>query len=201
MSSSLSSSKRWRLTDYSSTTSRSRKSITPYDHAFEQNLIDYGVYLDNRAQTPENLEEINERLANPRSSLSPSKFSKTTFKAFQASDFQAKDEDNVMIDVVLVISSLHQNNHFLARKTKFGNLKPLIDSTIAPTNPDLFYSARPKQLDRRICDKLSGYIIPSTMEDKPIVPNFYFEAKGLDESATVVRRQACYDSAIGVRGL
>jgi hypothetical protein len=54
----------------------------PYDRAFEQNLIDHGVYLDNRAQTPKNLEEINERLANPRSLLSPSKFSKTTFKAF-----------------------------------------------------------------------------------------------------------------------
>ena len=201
MSSSLSSSKRRRSTDYSSATSRSRKSITPYDRAFEQNLIDHGVYLDNRAQTPENLEEINERLANPRSSLSPSKFSETTFKAFRASDFRAKDEDDVMIDVVPVISGLHQNNHFSARKTKFGNLEPLTDGTIAPANPDLFYGARPEQLDRRIRDKLSGYIIPSTMEDKPMAPNFYFEAKGPDGSAAVARRQACYDGAVGARGL
>jgi hypothetical protein len=63
--------------------------------------------LDNRAQTPENWEEINEILANPRPSLSPSKFSKTAFRAFQASDFRAKDEDDVMIDMVLVIASLH----------------------------------------------------------------------------------------------
>ena len=201
MSSSLSSSKRRRSTDYSSATSRSRKSITPYDRAFEQNLIDHGVYSDNRAQTPENLEEINERLANPRSSLSPSKFSETTFKAFRASDFRAKDEDDVMIDVVPVISGLHQNNHFSARKTKFGNLEPLTDGTIAPANPDLFYGARPEQLDRRICDELSNYIIPSTMEDKPIALNFYLEAKGLDGSTAVARRQACYNGAVGARGL
>jgi len=49
MSSSLSSSKRRRSTDPSSATTKSRKSTTPYDRGFEQNLIDHGVYLDNRA--------------------------------------------------------------------------------------------------------------------------------------------------------
>jgi hypothetical protein len=34
-----------------------------------------------------------------------------------------------------------------------------------------------------------------------MAPNFYFKAKGLDESATVARRQACYNGAVGVRGL
>ena len=201
MSSSLSSSKRRRSTDPSSATSKSRKSTTSYDRGFEQNLIDHGVYLDNRAQTPENWEEINERLANPRPSLSPSKFSESAFKAFRASDFQAKDEDDVMIDVVPVISGVHQDKHFSARKTKFGNLDPLTDGTIVPANPDLFYGARPEQLDRRIRNELSGHIIPSTMEDKPMVPNFYFEAKGPDGSAAVARRQACYNGAIGARGL
>jgi hypothetical protein len=201
MSSSLSGSKRLRSTDPSSATSRSRKSITPYDRAFEQHLIDHGIYLNNRAKKPENWEEINERLAKPRPSLSSLKFSDTAFEDFQASDAEAKDEDDVMIDLVPVISGLHLNNHFSARKTKFGNLELLTDGTIAPANPDLFYGARPEQLDRRIRDNLSGYIIPSTMEDKPMAPNFYFEAKGPDGSAAVARRQACYDGAVGARGL
>jgi hypothetical protein len=201
MSSSLSGSKRPRSTDPSSATSRSRKSITPYDRAFEQHLIDHGIYLNNRAKKPENWEEIIERLAKPRPSLSPLKFSDAAFEDFQASDAEAKDEDDVMIDLVPVISGLHQNDHFSARKTKFGNLEPLTDGTIAPANPDLFYGARPEQLDRRIRDKLSGCIIPSTMEDKPMAPNFYFEAKGPDGSAAVARRQACYDGAVGARGL
>jgi hypothetical protein len=148
MSSSRSGSKRRRSTDPSSATSKSRKSTTPYDRGFEQNLIDHGVYLDNRARTPENWEEIKKKLAIPRSSLSPSKFSETAFKAFRASDFRAKDEDDVMIDIVPVISGMHQDNHFSERKTKFGNLDPLTDGTIAPANPDLFYGTRPEQLDR-----------------------------------------------------
>jgi hypothetical protein len=34
-----------------------------------------------------------------------------------------------------------------------------------------------------------------------MAPNFYFEAKGPNGSAVVVRRQACYDDAIGARGM
>jgi hypothetical protein len=76
-----------------------------------------------------------------------------------------------------------------------------MDSTIVPANLDLFYSACLKQLDQRIRDKLSNYIILSTIKDKPTAPNFYLEAKGLDGSAAVAKRQACYDSAVGARGL
>jgi hypothetical protein len=49
--------------------------------------------------------------------------------------------------LVLVISGLYLNNHFLARKTKFGNLELLTDSTIAFANLDLFYGACLEQLD------------------------------------------------------
>jgi len=199
MSSGRSSSKRRRSTDIRSATSKSRKSTTAYDRGFEQNLIDHGVYLDNRAQTPVNWEEINKRLANPRPSLSPSKFSEGAFRAFQMSDFRAKDEDDVMINVVPVISGVDQDNNFSARNTQFGNLKPLTDGTIAAPQPDLYYGARPEQLDRQIRKELSGYIVPSTMEDKPMAPNFYLEAKGPDGSLAVARRQACHGGASGER--
>jgi hypothetical protein len=119
----------------------------PYNYAFEQHLIDHGIYLNSRAKKPENWEEIIERLAKPRPSLSPFKFSDTAFEDFQASDAKAKDKDDVMIDLVPVISGLYQNNHFSARKTKFRNLELLTDGTIAPATPDLFYSACPEQLD------------------------------------------------------
>lgn len=201
MSSSLFSSKRRRSTDPSTATSKSKKSTTPYDRGFEQNLIDHGVYLDNRAQTPENWEEINKRLANQRPSLSPSKFSESAFKAFRASDFRAKDEDDIMIDVVPVITGVPQDKHFSARNTIFGNLEPLTDGNICPAKPDLYYGSRPEQLDRRVRDKLGGYIILSTMEDKPMAPNFYLEVKGPDGSLAVAGRQACYDGAIGARGV
>jgi hypothetical protein len=59
-----------------------------------------------RAQLPENFEQINKRLANPRPSLSSSIFSETAFKAFEASDFRAKDDDDIMIDVVPIIAGV-----------------------------------------------------------------------------------------------
>jgi hypothetical protein len=46
----------------------------------------------------------------------------------------------------------------------------------------------PEQLDRRVRDELSGYIIPSTQEDIPIVPNFFLAVKGPDGSAAVAKR-------------
>jgi len=52
-----------------------------------------------------------------------------------------------MIDVVLVISGVHQDKYFSARKTKFRNLGLLMDGIIVLANLDLFYSACPKQLD------------------------------------------------------
>src|SRR6266487_2077104 len=79
------------------------RNTTPYDPNFEQNLIDHGVYpegyeyLDNRqSPEPNNLEEINRRLAEPRPSLSPSRFSKEACQDFKRKSVRAKDEGDVM---------------------------------------------------------------------------------------------------------
>ena len=72
---------------------------------------------------------------------------------------------------------------------------------LTAAKPDLYYGARPEQLDRRVRDELSGHIIPSTQDDLPIAPNFFLAAKGPDGTAAVARRQACYDGALGARGM
>ncbi|EEQ85131.2 uncharacterized protein BDCG_08400 [Blastomyces dermatitidis ER-3] len=82
-----------------------------------------------------------------------------------------------------------------------GNLAPLTDGTLAQAKSDHFYGARPEQLDCQICNKLSDHIIPSTQDDLPMVPNFFLEAKGPDGSLAVATRQACYDGALGARGM
>lgn len=186
--------------DPSSATSKTKRSATAYGRGFGQNLIDHGVYLDNRAQKPENIEEIKERLAQPRHALLPSRFSERSFEKFQDSACKAKDEDDIMIDVIPVIHG-KQKKHFFARTTKLGNLDPLMAGSPIASNLDLYYGARPDQLNRNIRDQLNNHIIPSTMEDKPIAPNFFLEDKGPDGSAAVAQRQACYDGAIGARGM
>jgi len=56
---------------------------------------------------------------------------------------------------------------------------------VNPTNPNLFYGIRPVQLNRRIRNKLSGRIIPSTMTDEPLAPNSLLDAEGPDESLAI----------------
>ncbi|EJT68029.1 hypothetical protein GGTG_14392 [Gaeumannomyces tritici R3-111a-1] len=75
------------------------------------------------------------------------------------------------------------------------------DSSLAPAKPDIYYGAPPKDLDPSIRNELGDYIIPSTMENKPLVPNFFTEIKGPDGSAAVMQRQARYNGAIGARGI
>ncbi|KAG5301145.1 hypothetical protein I7I48_01058 [Histoplasma ohiense] len=83
----------------------------------------------------------------------------------------------------------------------FGNLAPLTDGTLALARPDHFFGARPEQLNRSIREGLSDQIIPSTQDDLPMAPNFLLEAKGPDGSPAVATRQACYDGALGARGM
>ena len=82
----------------------------------------------------------------------------------------------------------------------FTNLDYLTDGTLVPGNPNLYYGARPEQLDRQVRNELNNHIIPSTQDDLPIAPNFSLAAKGPDGSIAVAGRQACYDGALGARG-
>lgn len=182
--------------------SKSAKSITPYSRNFEQHMIDNHVYREDKAEEPDGIDKILGVMARPpRASLSPPRFDEAAFKAFRSSDLRAKDEDDVLIDVVPYITGPKLGDHFMARKTVMGNLESLTAGNLAPASPDLYYGARPESLDKDVRDALSPYIIPSTTEDKPMAPNFFMEVKGPDGSAAVAVRQALYDGAIGARGM
>jgi hypothetical protein len=56
-------------------------------------------------------------------------------------------------------------------------------------------------LSRQVRTELGGRIIPSTQHDLPMLPNFFLAAKGPDGSLAVAGRQACYDAALGARGM
>ena len=83
----------------------------------------------------------------------------------------------------------------------FGNLKDLTDGSIVKAKPDFYHGATPVEIDPRIREKLGTYIMPSKNTTAPCLPNFFLEAKGQTGSAVVARRQACYDGALGARGI
>lgn len=187
----------------------SSKSLSPYDRAFQQTLIDYRVfpphYKDpdgNSAPEPENWDYINERLAQPRSSLSPSKFSKEQHKEFVELDASAAKEADVKKNVIPIIQGKLKDPRTASGEIPFTNLAPLTtDETLVSGNPDFYHGARPEQLVRQIRDELGEYIVPSTQHDLPILPNHVTAAKGPDGSAAVAIRQATYDAYFGARAM
>ncbi|OJD21071.1 hypothetical protein ACJ73_07594 [Blastomyces percursus] len=150
---------------------------------------------------PNNWEEINERLVRPRPSLSPSKFSNGKFRKFKRADTHASKEQPVTTLVIPIIEGDIVDPKCAGGGYVFGNLAHLTDGTLAQAKPDYFYGARPEQLNRQIRKELSERIIPSTQDDLPMAPNFSLEAKGPGGSLAVVTRQACYDGALGARGI
>ncbi|KID92393.1 hypothetical protein MAJ_10858, partial [Metarhizium majus ARSEF 297] len=186
----------------------STKTTGPYDRAFQQHLIDHNIlphayeYPDGRLpQKPDNMDEIRQVLAQPRASLSPSKFSNEDFRKFERADAQAAKEREVTTNVIPIIEGDVGDKKCIAGEIPFTNLEHLTDGTLVPGNPDLYYGARPEQLHRTVRRELSNYIVPSTQHDLPIVPNYLFQAKGPDGSLAVATRQASYDGALGARGI
>lgn len=63
-----------------------------------------------------------------------------------------------------------------AKNIVFGNLEPLVDSNLVDARPDFYDGARP------IREELGSYITPTTQEQAPVLPNFFTEAKGPDNT-------------------
>ena len=199
MNSDQSGSRKRAKTGRESGTSSSTRKTSVYDPAFEQHLIDHGIYKNNRAQKPNNWAEIKERLAQPRPSLSPSQFSEVAFEAFQQTNEDALTESKVMSKVFPIITGTadipSQEN------LRFTNLQNLTDGSITKAQPDFYDGARPEELNKQIREELGPYIVPSTNTAAPCLPNFCTEGKRPDGSAPVCKRQATYDGAICERGM
>lgn len=181
-------------------TTKSKKSISAYNRAFDQHLADHDIHTAWKSRKL-NLEGVKTALAVPRPSLSSSRFLDGAFETFQKINAQIKDEDDVLAEVIPIIAGTREANYPSARNTIFGHLEPLTDGSIVQPKPDIYYGSIPEQLDPTIRHELGPYIIPLTMMDKPILPNFFIEAKGPNGSYAVMTQQARYDGAVGARAI
>jgi hypothetical protein len=186
-------------TQPTSATTKSKKS-TVYSRNFDQHLTDHDIHATYSSEKPD-LKYIEKELAVLRLELSPTQFPDGAFERFQEASARAKGEENVQANVMPIILGPDQASHPSTRDTLFGNLQPLTDGTIAPPRPDLYYRARPEHLHRSVRNELEQYLIPSSMYDKPMVPNCFVEVKGPDSSAAVAARQARYNGAVGSRAM
>ena len=192
--------------DSSQSTSQTGGRTSTYNPAFEQNLIKHGVYPNgyrqpdgHRAPKPDNWQEIQYTLAQPRPSLSPSRFSEGAFEVFVDKTTEALGEPEVMANAFPIMRE--ESNIPSATQRLFGNLAPLTDGTIVDAKPDFSYGARPEQLDPRVREELGSYVVPSTNQSAPILPNNSTEGKGPGGTWAVADRQTCYAGALGARAM
>ncbi|KAL9615693.1 MAG: hypothetical protein Q9160_009334 [Pyrenula sp. 1 TL-2023] len=177
-----------------------------YNAGFEQHLINHGVYPyghrhadGQRAPKPENWGSIQQMMIQPRPSLSPSQFSDSAFERFVDKTTDAVDEADMIENVFPILKG--ESDIPSGSKITFANLVPLTDGTIVDDQPDYYHGARASQLHPRVHKDLNTYIIPSRNDRAPVLPNNFTEWKGPGRSRAVVRRQACYDGAIGARAI
>jgi hypothetical protein len=76
----------------------------------------------------------------------------------------------------------------------------LTDGNIVNAKPNFYDGALAAQLDQRIQKDLGEYIVPAKAT-YPILPNFFAELISSEDSPAVVKRQVCYDGALGARAM
>ena len=196
----------------SATKTTSTKTSGAYSRNFQQILIDNDIYPhgyrhpDGRIPAkPNNWEDVRQRLARYRSSLSPSRFTdeecERKYGRFVYADANTSKEKQVSETVMSIVEGEITDLKGRSGGIPFNNLDPLTNSSIKPGNPDVYYGARPEELSKTVRNDLGGRIIPSTQDELPVAPNFFVAAKGPDGSLTVAGKQACYDGALGARGM
>jgi len=200
MSSSQSYSSRSRRANgtNSSNASTKRTTISSKDAAFAQALIDADIYPENEEIEPENMEEIMERLGRPRPSLSPSFFPREKFVGFRRKNREAETESQVMSDVFPIIRG--NTTLYSGQNQPFNHLEPLACG-ISAAQPDFYIGSPPAQLHPNVRNDLGPYIIPTNYQQRPLLPNYFFEAKGPKRDPTELNLQIMQDLACGARGM
>lgn len=207
MSSSRSSqSRRTQSTRPTSHATSSNRRSSAYDGAFEQHLVDNGIYPegydypdDRETPEPNNLEELYQILAQPRPSLSPSLFTASDFKDFKQKNSRVISEGKVMTTVLPIIyggADIPNEGDLV-----FTQLESMTNDITINVKPDFYDGACPKAIDKQVREDLGRYIVPSTHQHAPAAPNFFTEARPPQGEADVVKRQACYNGALGARAM
>lgn len=197
-SSSQKSLKRPLDSDRGSTVRTSKTS--PYSGQYQQALEDAGVHMKTRATKPANWQGLQERMAQSRESLSPSRFNDADFEEFTEACERAMNEPKAMAQIIPMIVGKTDKHHLSMADVLFNQVAPF-DKGIAFAKPDLYCGAAPGTIDRRVRVDLHDQIIPSKNTHYPAVPNFFLEVKGDDGSAYVAKKQACHNGAIGARAM
>jgi hypothetical protein len=149
---------------------------------------------------PNEWDELNRRLAQPRPSLSPSTFPEDEYQRFVEEDASAFNEDAVKNTVLPSMLKAMGASNGAQKNILFSNIDPLVPG-ISQAKPDYYYGAKPELIDQQVREDLGQHSVPSTSTQLPTVPNFSIEAKGPLGTNREALLQACHIGAVGARAM
>ncbi|PHH66588.1 hypothetical protein CDD82_1541 [Ophiocordyceps australis] len=187
------------------------KKILHYDAAFQQHLIQQGVYADpddpgphNYEPLPKNLDEIFDILDEVIGGLddeSESEQDEADYAEFL--DLLKNKETSVPVlrDVVPRIEGRVADGGIAEANLRLTSLEHLTDGTLPAGHPDRFYGANANSVKDDVLNALFNYIAPNAHPLTPIAPNFFLEALGDDDDEDASLLQAIYHGMLGERGI
>lgn len=186
---------------YLKTTISKTKKTFLYNSNFEQNLIDNYIYSSyynfsgNRiAPKSDNWKNINKRLKKSRLSLSLFCFTDKKFNIFVQINSRILNKNAVIDNVFSVIQDTARI--LSAKNLIFKNLESLIRGNLIDAKSDFYNRVYSAQIDLRIREELELYIISTTQRYASALFNIFTKTKDSDRSATVAKRQACFDNIL-----
>ena len=187
-----------RVTKSKSKTTKSGRS-SAYNADFMGLLISNGVDRPQRKSKPANYDDLRDRLAQPRGSLSPSQFSESKYEDFLDAVENAREEAQVMSDVFATLKG--PKIYPSTTNRPCNNWAPLVSANLVIPQPDFFDGERQTPGDAELRQILDSLIVPSTSSNAPFLPNFLVELKAPGASAEIARRQIVYDGAFAARAM
>jgi len=187
-----------RVTKSASRRSKSGRS-SAYNTDFMNLLISSGIDRPQRISKPANYDQLRDRLAQRRDSLSHSYFSEPNYENFLDAVENALDEAQVMSDVFPTV----KGPKIYPSTTNWPcySWAPLTTTDLVAPQPDFFDGARQSSEDSELRQALDSLIVPSASLDAPFLASFLAEAKPPGGSGEIARRQAVYDGAFSARAM
>ena len=157
--------------------------------------------MPSQRNKPGNWREAQDALVNPRLSLSPSRLSDGAFDRFCEIEAKTRNENDVITEIIPILLGEKRRDYPSAGDVPFGNMEDMAPDIFKKPKPDLYWGARPEQIDRQVKKDLNHQIVPSTRDIYPAVPNLFLEVKGPNGLPAKRTMQACYIGSMGARAM
>jgi hypothetical protein len=172
-------------------------------------LIDGGIYpkhykyMDpDGPQKPNNLDEVVQRLSQPQPAISSTVLDHEFREYTKAIPYASKD-NAVKASVIPMFLRAIGSSDIVQKNVRFNNLTSPADSLkeedLGKAKSDFYYGCQPEQVNANVRKTLSRHIVPSSLTNLPIAPNFFMNPGRGSGRRTSATGEKVHDSRSGTR--